>query len=63
MSDDNPFKVFWHVYKPITKIQKTQPSQPDFYLSVVECAFAQRGFSGLMRVSAARRSTCRPFRS
>jgi tRNA-splicing endonuclease subunit Sen54 len=33
---ENPFKVFWHVYKPITKIQKTQPPAPDFYVAVIE---------------------------
>jgi tRNA-splicing endonuclease subunit Sen54 len=32
----SPYDVFWHVYKPVTKVRKTQPPEPDFRLVVVK---------------------------
>lgn len=32
----NPYRVVWKVYKPITKIKKSDPPEPDFRISVIK---------------------------
>ncbi|KAL7006969.1 tRNA-splicing endonuclease subunit sen54 [Cystobasidiomycetes sp. EMM_F5] len=34
----NPYRVVWKVYKPITKIKKSDPPEPDFRISVINAS-------------------------
>lgn len=33
---NEPYQIFWHVYKPTTKFKKSAPPPPDFYVAVVK---------------------------
>ena len=32
----DPYQVFFHVYKPVTKFRKSDPPEPDFLIAVIE---------------------------
>lgn len=34
---DEPYRIFFHVYKPITRFPKTAPPPPDYYIAIIKC--------------------------
>ena len=32
----DPYQVFFHVYKPVTKFRKSDPPEPDFLIAVIK---------------------------